>query len=444
MKDPRESEACPPPDPPSGSAGQPLPLPPLPHLARVRQRRSTPAVSNPAGRLREELRRFGLPARLRQGQSVAITAGSRGIRDIVTVIRTVAEECRAAGAHPFVVPAMGSHAGATAEGQLALLGDLAITEATVGAPIRSCMEVALVDSSAAGHPIWFDRLAAAADHVVVVNRVKPHTDFSGPIQSGLLKMLLIGLGKHRGALEYHRAFIRESFQRFVAEVGPRVARRCRVLCGVAIVENHRHETGLIDVVEPDDFLARERQLLELAQEWMPRIPFPELDLLVVDRMGKEISGSGMDTNVVGRKGWVVGEFSEQRPRIARIYVRDLTEASSGNAVGIGLADLAHSRLIGKIDFPSTYTNVLTSATPRGASVPPHLASDREALRAALQSLGTPEPGELRLARIHSTLELEELLVSEALLGQARGNPELEVAGEAEPMRFDAAGDLLGW
>jgi hypothetical protein len=278
--------------------------------------------------------------------------------------------------------------------------------------------------------------------VIVVNRVKAHTDFTGPIQSGLLKMMLIGLGKHRGATVYHRAFSRHSFDRIVAEVGPRVAERCRVLCGLAIVENHRHETALVEVLEPKDFAERERALLGLAERWMPRLPFAQIDLLIVDRMGKDISGSGMDTNVLGRKGWVTGESLEQRPRIDRVYVRDLTEASHGNAVGIGLADFAHSRLIGKIDFPTMYLNAVTSGTPRGASVPPHFPSDRQALVAALGTIGIPEARQARLVRIRSTLELEELLASEALLPEVRGNPGLRVNGETEELRFDSSGDLL--
>jgi hypothetical protein len=416
----------------------------LPRLARVRQLFDSPVLGDVSGSVREKLRLFGLSARVRPGQRVAVTAGSRGIQDLAVVLRTLAEELRRCGSLPFVVPAMGSHGGATAEGQLELLGRLGVTEASIGMPIRSSMEVVQVDTAAVGTglPIWFDRLAAAADQVVVVNRVKAHTDFTGSIQSGLLKMMLIGLGKHRGAAEYHRAFSRYSFERIVAEVGARVAERCHVLCGLAIVENHRHQTALVEVLQPRDFVERERALLGLAERWTARLPFAQIDLLIVDRMGKDISGSGMDTNVLGRKGWVTGEFLEQRPRIERVYVRDLTEASHGNAIGIGLADFAHSRLIGKIDFPAMYLNAVTSGTPRGASFPPHFPSDRQALVAALGIIGAPEANQARLVRIRSTLELEELLVSEALLPEARGNPSLRVDGEAEELRFDSAGDLI--
>jgi hypothetical protein len=424
--------------PPEGSSAAKLP-----RLARVRQIFDSPALGDVRGSVQSELRRFALPSRVHPGQSVAVTAGSRGIRDLALVLRTLSEELLRCGTRPFVVPAMGSHGGATAEGQRELLERLGITEASVGMPIRSSMEVVQVDTAAVGPglPIWFDRLAAEADHVIVVNRIKAHSDFTGPIQSGLLKMMLIGLGKHRGALEYHRAFSRHSFDRIVAEVGPRVAERCRVLCGLAIVENHRHETALVEVVEPRDFAERERELLVLAERWMPRLPFAQIDLLIVDRMGKDISGSGMDTNVLGRKGWVTGQFLEQRPRIERVYVRDLTEASHGNAIGIGLADFAHSCLVAKIDFPAMFLNAVTSGTPRGASVPPHFSSDREALAAALSTIGVSEARQARLVRIRSTLELEVMLVSEALLPEASANPELRVEGEAEELRFDAEGDL---
>jgi len=421
-----------------------IPVMDHPRMARVRQIFSSPTLGDVAGTVRKELARLDLAGRVRQGETVAITAGSRGIRDIVVVIRTLAEELTRCGARPFVVPAMGSHGGATAEGQLELLTGLGVTERSVGVPIRSSMAVVEVDSAPLGQgvPIYFDHLAAEADHVVVVNRVKAHTDFTGPIQSGLLKMMLIGLGKHRGATAYHQAFIRHSFDQIVEMVGERIVERCRILCGLAVVENHRHETALIEAVEPREFAVRERELLRLAEQWMPRLPFEEIDLLVVDRMGKDISGSGMDSNVLGRKGWATGEFLQQRPRITRVYVRDLTAASHGNAVGIGMADFAHSRLIEKIDLPVMYTNAITSGTPRGASIPPHFPSDREALKNALRAIGSAQPREARVVRIHNTLDLEDLLVSEALLPQARANPHLQVLGEAEEVRFSAAGDLL--
>ena len=423
-----------------GRSGVPLELP---RLARVRQLYRSPELADVAAELRRQLRGLGLGARVRPGESVAITAGSRGIRDIALVIRVLAEELARCGGRPFVVPAMGSHGGATAEGQLRLLADLGVTEASVGVPIRSSMETVQVDTAAiaGGVPIWFDRLAARADHVVVVNRVKAHTDFTGPIQSGLLKMMLIGLGKHRGATVYHRAFARHSFDQIVAEVGQRIASGRRILCGVAIVENHRHGTALVEVVEATGFAAREAELMRLAEQWTPRLPFESIDLLIVDRMGKDISGSGMDTNVLGRKGWATGEFLEQRPRISRVYVRDLTEFSRGNAVGIGMADFAHSRVIDKIDFQAMYTNVVTSGTPRGASVPPHFPSDKEALAAALSTVGALDPHEAAVVRVRSTLDLEELLVSEALLARVRSNPELEVLEEARDMAMSEKGEL---
>jgi hypothetical protein len=416
----------------------------LPRLVRIRQRYSSPTLPDVEAAVRGELRSFELPTRVRAGQSVAITAGSRGIRDIALVLRTLADELLRCGARPFVVPAMGSHGGATAEGQLALLAELGVTEASVGVPVRSSMQTVQVDTApvGAGVPIHFDRLAAEADHVVVVNRIKAHTDFTGPIQSGLLKMMLIGLGKQNGAAEYHRAFRRYGFDQIVAEVGRRVAERCRVLCGLAVVENHRHETAMVEVVRPGDFLERERALLQLAERWTARLPCERLDLLVVDRMGKDISGSGMDTNVLGRKGWATGDMLEQRPRITYVYVRDLTTASHGNAIGIGLADFAHARLIREIDLPAMYANALTSGTPRGASIPPHFPSDHEALQAALGILA--RPGEARLMRIRDTRDLQELLVSEALLAELQADPGVQAVGQPEEVRFDSAGNLQGF
>jgi hypothetical protein len=413
----------------------------LPSLFRIRQDFSSPTLADVRTAVRGQLRDFGLGMHVHAGQRVAITAGSRGIRDIAEILRTLADELHRYGARPFVVPAMGSHGGATAEGQLAVLADLGVTEAAVGMPIRSSMETVQVDTAAVGDgvPIHFDRFAAEADHVVVVNRIKAHTDFTGPIQSGLLKMMLIGLGKHRGAIEYHAAIRRYGLERIVAEVATRIAERRHVLCGVAIVENHRHETGRVEVIAPADFLARERELLKLAECWTPRLPGTDLDLLIVDRMGKDVSGSGMDTNVIGRKGWATGDMLEQRPRIALVYARELTEASHGNAVGIGMADLAHSRLVERIDFATTYANAVTSGTPRGAAIPPHFPSDREALAAAFRILG--HPVQARVMRIRSTLELEELLISEALLAELRNKPGIRAVGEAGGMQFDAEGNL---
>jgi Domain of unknown function (DUF362) len=413
----------------------------LPSLYRIRQEFSSPALADVQTAVRKQLRDFNLGMRVHAGQRVAITAGSRGIRDIAEILRTLADELRRCGARPFVVPAMGSHGGATAEGQLSVLAGLGVTETAVGMPIRSSMETVRVDTASVGDgvPIHFDRFAAEADHIVVVNRIKAHTDFTGPIQSGLLKMMLIGLGKHRGAIEYHAAIRRYGFDRIVAEVATRIAERCHVLCGLAIVENHRHETGLLEVVAPGDFLARERELLKLAERWTPRLPCADLDLLIVDRMGKDVSGSGMDTNIIGRKGWATGDMLEQRPRIGLVYARGLTEASHGNAIGIGMADLAHSRLVQRIDFPTTYANAVTSGTPRGAAIPPHFPSDREALAAAFRILG--HPARPRVMRIRSTLELEDLLISEALLAELRNEPGIQVVGEAAAMPFDPEGNL---
>src|SRR5689334_265128 len=322
---------------------------PYPRMLRVRQRFDAPRVGDVAAGVRAELERIGARSRLRSGASVAITAGSRGIADVGVVLRTVADLVREAGARPFVVPAMGSHGGATAEGQEKLLAGLGVTEATVGAPVRSSMDTVLLGTTADGVPLHFDRLAHEADGVVVVGRVKPHTTFNGAIESGLLKMTTIGLGKHAGAAAYHRAIVDHSFDRVVRTASRIVIERARVLFGVAIVENGRDETGLVEAVLPDVFEEREEALLRLAKRWLPRLPVVRPDLLIVDEMGKNVSGSGMDTNVIGRKP----QGSEEDPHVKRIFVRDLTPATRGNAYGIGFADFTTTRLVRAIDRRAT-------------------------------------------------------------------------------------------
>jgi Domain of unknown function (DUF362) len=381
--------------------------------------------------------------RLRPGSRVAITAGSRGIANIPLVLKACGEAVRAAGGEPFVTPAMGSHGGATAEGQTAVLAGYGVTEATVGMPVVSSMEVRQIGTLDGEMPVYMSTVALEADHVLLVNRVKPHTDFRGPVESGLAKICAIGLGKQRGAQTIHSYGTRG-----LAELMPRAA-RCmiettgKVLGGLAILENAYDETAWVHWLGADD-VAREPEmtLLERAGRLMAGLPFDQIDVLVVDEMGKNISGCGMDTNVIGRM-FVPGVPEFERPRITAIVVLGLTEESHGNACGVGLADFTTERLVSQIDWQATYMNGYTSGIGglMRNRLPNVLPTDREAIAAAIRMCGKPDPATARVVRIKNTLLAARVQLSESLLDETDA-ARVELTGGPEPMRFDAAGRLL--
>lgn len=407
-------------------------MPAFPRMYHLQQRFDRRALAEPGRTLRERLQASPAMAALRPGMQVAITAGSRGIAHLAELIAAVVQEVRAHGAEPFVVPGMGSHGGATAEGQARMLAGLGVDEHTVGAPIRSSMEVVEVGRTPAGWPVYCDRLAFSSDWIVVLNRVKPHTAFKSEIESGLLKMLAVGLGKRRGAETVHAHGLAEG----VLEIGRVVLARAPIGVGVAVVENAEDETYDIAVVPPGQFEATDRRLLVTAKELLPRLPFDDLDVLIVREMGKNISGTGMDSNVIGIGRRIGGSW---KPEIARLVVLDLTPESHGNALGIGLADLTTRRLVDSIDLHATYTNVITTGFLGTARIPMTLDSDQEAIAVALTGY---DPSTVRLACVKNTLELENIEVSEGLLEAARCRPSLAVLGELGPLRFDGNGRLL--
>lgn len=409
----------------------------LPDLVRVRQRFPAHPAIDVVARLREQLDAMDLAGRITPGARVALTAGSRGVRDIVPVLRTLAARVRAAGGSPFVVPCMGSHGGATAEGQAEVLRSLGVTEDGVGAPVVSSMDVVPAGECRFGAPVWVARDLAQADAVIVVNRVKAHTDFFGPIESGLVKMLVIGVGKRAGAAEAHRLTIRHGFPAVLEEHARVTLAYLPVLCGVALIEDQTEQTVGVHVLEAGDIITREPALLERALDLMPSLPFDALDCLIVDEMGKEISGNGMDSKIIGRVD-PSGSPSPQGPRIIRIVVRDLTHASHGNALGIGSADFTTKRLLAAIDEEATTINCVTSMAPEAARLPIAFERDVDAVRAAYATCGAASPDEFSLAWIRNTLCLEELLISTALLKAARSNERLEVLGA--PFVFPARRD----
>ena len=413
----------------------------FPATFRVRQRFDRPRVDDISAAVHDSLAKLSLGGRIRTGQRVAITAGSRGIANIAEILRSVADHVRSLEAEPFLVPAMGSHGGATAEGQAAMLETLGITEDACGCPIRSSMETIDLGQASAGFPIYADRLASEADHVIIVGRVKLHTIFSGDYQSGLMKMLLIGLGKHDGAKIYHRATQQIDFDDLVVDVAPRIIERCHVAAGLALLENAFDQTAAIEAIAPDDIMAREPQLLRQAIEWFPKLPFAKVDLLLIDQMGKNLSGSGMDTNVIGRKTGPGGGICDPLSRVKRIAVRRLTAQSHGNALGIGLADFCLASLVRDVDFQATTTNGLTSGEPEKMKIPIQFDTDREILQAALDTIGLTSPAESRLLWICDTLHLTELECSEAYWDEVQQRDDLEVVSDLRPLPIDADGHL---
>jgi hypothetical protein len=415
----------------------------LPQMVRLRQRFDRPRVEDIPATVRASLERLDLGRTIKPGHSVALTAGSRGIANIPVVLRSTAEYLKDLGARPFLVPAMGSHGGATAGGQREVVESYGITEAFVGAPIKSSMEVISLGDSDGGYPVVLDKHASEADHIGVVARVKPHTGFHGPIESGLCKMMMIGLGKHAGALNCHRILLDEPYDKVVRSVARTMFAKGRIAFGLALVENAYDETALIEAVKPGDFMTREEALLVKARQWLPRLPFHEADFLIVDEIGKEISGSGMDTNVVGRKRAFRTKPPENQPNMRFIFVRGLSAHTHGNATGIGLADFTTARLVKSMSYKATVINCLTSGYPDGANLPVHLDSDREVVEAALKIIGNRPAEQARVMHIRNTLKLEDVEVSEPCLEQPKGQSEFAVVGSPGPMAFDADGNMTG-
>lgn len=413
----------------------------FPKMLRLSQKFEGPELGDVEHETCSQLAKLELGNRIQRGESVAITAGSRGIANIDSIIKAAAGHLKEIGAEPFVVPAMGSHGGGTAEGQQEILHSYGVTEEYTGAPIRSSMETVVVDTTPQGIPVHFDRHAYEADHVIVCGRVKPHTGFVGPIESGLHKMMLIGLGKHQGAKIYHRAIKDFSFLEIILAVADVILAKCRVAAGLAIVENAYDETALVEAVAPNRFFEREQELLKLAQQWMPRLPFPEVDLLVVDEIGKNISGSGMDTNVVGRKFNDHGATDQDSVNCKRIFVRGLTSETHGNACGIGMAEVTNQRTVDQANLVATRINALTGGHPSAAAVPIAFDTDQEAMLAILETVGLIDPVDSGIIQIANTLKLGEVLVSEKYTPEIRERSDLDVLAGPDDMAFDANGNL---
>ena len=414
----------------------------FPRVVKIRQKFPRPRVENVQEALREQLGRGEISSTIKPGMSVALTAGSRGIAEIDEILRSLVEILKEMEAQPFIVPAMGSHGGATAEGQVEILDSLGVTEEFCGAPIRSSMEVVEIGETDRGVPVYMDRIASGADGVVLVNRVKAHTDFRSDIESGLMKMASIGLGKHEQALALHGYGV-EGIRDFMVEVGDEVLESGHILFGVATVENAYDEPAIVEAIPAGEIHSREAELLAEYMEMMPALPVSEMDVLYVDSLGKNYSGTGMDTNVIGRFR-ILGVEEPETPAVKYIVVGDVSDESHGNAIGVGLADLTTQRLADRIERKAMNANVITSTFVERAKVPMVLASDEEALRTAIRCNWGVPPEETRFVRIPNTLHLEYLYVSENMVDEALASAETEVVGDPEELRFDAEGYFEGF
>jgi len=418
-----------------------IPMSQLPRFFRLRQLFDAPTLADPAAATRAAFAELPATRFVRPGMRVAVAAGSRGISNYDVIVRTVCEELKRVGADVFIVPAMGSHGGATAAGQLDVLAHYGITESAVGFPVKSSMDV--VELGRTGEfVVYQDQNAAGADAIVLVNRIKPHTDFHGPIESGLMKMAAIGLGKQKGAYQFHQATARMGQAQALLAVAREVLKLSIIVFGIGIIENPLHQTARIAAVAAANMEQEEMKLLDQARHLMPRLPFDEVDVLIVDEMGKNISGSGLDTNVIRRE--TQGSFILPGTNaVKRIYVRSLHPDSYGNAAGIGLADFVHDRLLAVMDSRATSINVITSLMPGNARVPLHFPTDREALEVALETCGCRQEKDARVLWIKNTLSCETMLASEAYLQQTVSRSDLRVEGQPAPLPFDARGDLNG-
>lgn len=408
-------------------------------ITRVRQTFPANRLTDIEASVSDELLRCGV--HLQPGSRIAIAVGSRGIAELERFVRAVVQWVRQCGAEPFIVPAMGSHGGATAEGQQAVLAGYGVTEENVGCPVRSSMEVIELPQGDLPTKVFLDRQAASADGTILINRVKMHTSFRGRYESGLMKMIAVGLGKHAQAQALHRLGI-DGLREMMPRVAARILTHGNILLGLAIVENAYDQPMLVRAIRAPDIPAQEPALLDLARANMPALPVHRIDVLIVDQIGKDISGLGMDPNVIGRLK-IRGQPEPRSPDIRVITIHDLSAASHGNAIGMGLADIATRRLFDKIDFKSTYANVLTTTFLERAKVPIIAETDREAVRMALQACETSSPDEIRLIRIRNTLRLDELQVSPLVLSEIRTLPGIEVSGPVESL-FDSDGSLRPW
>lgn len=411
-------------------------------LLNVRQHFPDRRLRDIPGTIAKELAEMQFGANLTPGSRIAIGVGSRGIANLPVIVRAVIDGCKSRGFDPFIFPAMGSHGAASAKGQADVLAHFGVTEAAMGCPVISELDVVPLGATADGIETFMDKNAHSAAGVFLVGRVKWHTDFAGKIESGLFKMMAIGLGKFAGAQRYHNYAYRLGLEHVIRTVGRQVLTSGKILGGLAILEDANHNTAQLTAVRVEAMERREEELLALAKSWMGRIPMA-LNILIVDEIGKNFSGAGMDTKVVNRG--VNGEYNpwDTAPKFDRIFLRGLSEHSYGNGVGLGMADVVNDRILKSIDWNATHINSLTASTPAAIRTPVHFASDRECLEKFWPTVGVMKQEDVTIGWIANSLELGSMRLSENLRGAIEKNPDLEIVGDAEEFEFDGAGNLAG-
>jgi hypothetical protein len=410
---------------------------PVPPLIKIRQNFPRPVITDIEGAVRRQILKERIVSTIKPGMHIAITAGSRGVANIHIVIREICRICKERQALPFIVPAMGSHGGATAEGQRALIEGYGITEEFCSAPIRSSMETKYIGDTEEGNPVYIDKNAAEADGIIVVGRVKPHTDFRGPYESGIMKMMTIGLGKQYGAEQFHKKGAKYMAHN-IPLYGNAIRTHTNVLFALALVENAYDETCIIQSMANEEIPQAEPPLLEKAKSLMGRILFDSTDVLIIDRIGKDISGTGMDPNVTGT---FITPYASGGIQAMKRVVLDLTDKTHGALLGLGMADATTQRCFDRCNLYATYVNALTNTIFDGARIPLIFQSDKDAIQACLKYCGDNDKDNPRVVRIQDTLHLEEIWISEALLDEARENPMIEVLEEVKELPFDKDGNL---
>lgn len=413
----------------------------FPKMLRVRQKFEAPVVQDINQEILTQVEALGIKNKIKSGDSVAVACSSRGIANYSTIVKTTVQSLQQIGLKPFIVPAMGSHGAATAEGQKKVLENYGISADKMGVPIQSSLEVVQIGVTEDQVPICMDKLSFEADHIVPINRIKPHTEFEHNIESGLMKMMAIGLGKKEGAATCHQAIMTYGYPRVVLTVARKVLQSGKILFGVGIVENGYSQTAKIGVLKPAELEEGEKGLLKQSKRLSAHLPFEKVDVLIIDEMGKDISGTGFDTKVVGRILMPLVAKEPEIPKVKRIIVCDLTESTAGNADGVGIADFVTQRLVDKINLNALYVNAIAGAEPEHAKIPLTLKNDREGIGVAIRSMGLIPRNDLKIIRIKNTMCLGDVDISEAYKAELSRRKDLEIITEARPMAFDQKDNL---
>ncbi len=414
---------------------------PFPAFSRVEMRYPGTALADPVKELESQLVRALDRADVRAGQQVAVGVGSRGIANISSFVAAICQCIRDKGAEPFIIPAMGSHGSATSQGQVHVLEHLGVTADSCGSPVCPDMAATRIGTALDGVPVYFSTQALKADHTVFINRIKPHTKFKGPMESGLYKMMVVGLGRHKGALVFHNMALKYGFYTLLKAMGDVIIEKSNVSIAVGVVEDSLDRTMAVSVIPAQEIFDREPGLLETAKANFPRLPYRDLDVLVIRKVGKEISGSGMDPNVTGRTFDFMEDDFSQSLSVKRVVVLNLSPKTAGNGIGIGNADIITEKVFQGLDYEATLMNALTAVSLRKAFIPVRLPTEEKAIQAACQTIGPITPQDLRIVIIEDTLHATRFWASHALADQTRKIQGARVLEDIR-LRFDFRGDLI--